>query len=512
MEKLAEMFEEETGVHVELVVGNSEDLLPNVKKHVKGDVFISHDPYMQYTEDHDALLRFVTVGHLAPALVVKKGNPHGIKSVEDLAKPGLGVVLMNPEYAECGKMTYALLEKKGIKEAVLKNVGNAVVRSHDLVATHIKLGHRDAGVMWNGMAHNWLDDIEIVPTPYEYDHEVRVGVIGLSYSPKKELIEKFLDFAQRRGRKVFQEFGYVKTTQPGKEADDPLWGADIESDKPLLLYCGAGIRPPVDDLIALLKSEYGVAVQADYGGSEKLLSRIKLVKQGDLYMPGDMHYIDKAEEDGLLAAQQTVCYFVPVILVQKGNPHDIRTLRDLLKPGLKVGLGDPQACAVGHVSAEIFAKNGIAEDDLAENVKYRSATVNELGNHIKLKHLDAVIVWDAVAAYYAGFGGGDRHSAGAERRRHGVDRGAEIVAAAGVGREGGRLLRLPPRDGGVPKTPLHDRRGRNGVLGRPLYCRPSANAISEFGAAVQLPPQHLDCRPDTGTTAAPTHSARDPAA
>jgi molybdate transport system substrate-binding protein len=404
MEELARMFEDETGVHVELVVGNSEDLLPSVEQHTKGDVFISHDPYMQYTEDHKALLRFVTVGYLAPALVVKKGNPKGIRSIEDLAKatePPLGVVLMNPEYAECGKMTYALLEKKGIKEAVLKNVGNAVVRSHDVVATQIKLGHRDAGVMWNGMAHNWLTDIEIVPTPYEYDKEVRVGVIGLSYSPKKGLIEKFLAFSQRRGRKVFQEFGYVKTTQPGKEADDPLWGADVKDAKPLLLYCGAGIRPPVDDLIALLKSEYGIAVQADYGGSEKLLSRIKLVKQGDLFMPGDMHYVNKAEEDGLLASQQTVCYFVPVILVQKGNPHGTRTLRDLLKPDLKVGLGDPRACAVGHVSAEIFAKNGIADEDLEANVKYRSATVNDLGNHIKLKSLDAVIVWDAVAAYYA---------------------------------------------------------------------------------------------------------------
>lgn len=403
MEKLAQMFEDETGVPVELVWGNSEELLPNVVKHAMGDVFVAHDPFMQDTEDADALLRYVTVGYLAPSLVVKKGNPQGIQSIDDLARPGLGVVLMNPEYAECGKMTDALLEKKGIKEAVHKNVGNAIMRSHDEVATQIKLGHRDAGIMWNGMAHNWLADIEIVPTPYEYDKEVRVGVMGLSYSPKKELIEKFLTFAQRRGRKIFKEFGYVKSVQPGKEAeDDPLWDNEVEAAQPLLLYCGAGIRPPVAELAELLQSEYGIAVQADYGGSEKLLSRIKLVKQGDLYMPGDMHYIDKAQEAGLLAAQRTACYFVPVILVQKGNPHNIGTLRDLLRPGLKIGLGDPKACAVGHVSAEIFAKNGIAEDDLEANVKYRSATVNDLGNHIKLKSLDAVIVWDAVAAYYAG--------------------------------------------------------------------------------------------------------------
>ena len=64
--------------------------------------------------------------------------------------------------------------------------------------------------MWNGVAHNFLDAIEIVPGPYEYDQEVRVGVIGLSYSQKKDLVEAFLKFAEQNGEQVFTEFGYVK--------------------------------------------------------------------------------------------------------------------------------------------------------------------------------------------------------------------------------------------------------------------------------------------------------------
>jgi hypothetical protein len=64
--------------------------------------------------------------------------------------------------------------------------------------------------MWNGVAHNWLDKLDIVPTPYEYDQEIRVAVIGLSYSKQTELVTRFLDFTDRRGGSVFREHGYAR--------------------------------------------------------------------------------------------------------------------------------------------------------------------------------------------------------------------------------------------------------------------------------------------------------------
>ena len=163
------------------------------------------------------------------------------------------------------------------------------------------------------------------------------------------------------------------------------------------LYCGAGIRPPVAELVEEFGREHGVNFECDYAGSEVLFSRIKLTGQGDLYMPGDVHYVELAEKEGLIASKKTVCYFVPVIQVRKGNPKNIRTLTDLTRPDVKVGLGDPKACAIGRKSSKIFAKSDISEEEV--NVKYRSVTVSELGNHVKLGTLDAVIVWDAVAAF-----------------------------------------------------------------------------------------------------------------
>ncbi|UCG58568.1 MAG: substrate-binding domain-containing protein [Phycisphaerales bacterium] len=175
-------------------------------------------------------------------------------------------------------------------------------------------------------------------------------------------------------------------------------------ERELLLYCGAGIRPPVDELAEVFGREHNVRIVVDYAGSEVLLSKIKLTRRGDLYMPGDKHYVDQAAQENMILSQRPVCYFVPTILVQKGNPKEIHDLEDLLREGLKVGIGDAKTCAIGRKTKQIFAKNGIAAEQIERNAVFQSLTVNELGMQIQAKSLDAVIVWDAIARYYSDHG------------------------------------------------------------------------------------------------------------
>jgi len=185
----------------------------------------------------------------------------------------------------------------------------------------------------------------------------------------------------------------------GCKADNP-----DQKTKELLLYCGAGIRPPVQEIAEAFESEHGVKVITDYAGSEVLLSKIKLARRGDLYMPGDKHYVEQAATEGMILSQQSVCYFVPTILVRKDNPKNIHDLQDLLEDGLKLGLGDAKACAIGRKTKQIFDKNNIAWEDVEKNVVFQSLTVNELGIQIQTGSLDAVIVWDAIASYYVEHG------------------------------------------------------------------------------------------------------------
>lgn len=168
----------------------------------------------------------------------------------------------------------------------------------------------------------------------------------------------------------------------------------------LLLYCGAGLRPVAEELIRVFDSAHHTRIVADYAGSEVLLAKMKLIRKGDLYLPGDKYYVDRAAQAKMVLSQTPVCYFVPTILVQKGNPRNIQSLRDLTQPGLKIGFGDPQACAIGKETRQLLDKNHIGWPDIEKNVAFQSLTVNELGLQIQAKALDAVIVWDAIAKYY----------------------------------------------------------------------------------------------------------------
>ena len=209
-EQLCREFTAATGIKCISTVAGSEDFLPLVKTGQKGDILITHDPYLDYARDANALADSARVGFVAPVLAVQKGNPKGLKAIEDLTQPGLKVAFSDPQYSTCGEMVFALLDKKGIKDAVLKNVGNRLTKGHSTLGTFLKTQTVDAVIMWNGVANTFKDSLDIVRTPYEYENEIRVHIITLSYSKQQESLKKFIELAKRRGPEIYAEHGYVK--------------------------------------------------------------------------------------------------------------------------------------------------------------------------------------------------------------------------------------------------------------------------------------------------------------
>ncbi|NQT02926.1 MAG: substrate-binding domain-containing protein [Planctomycetes bacterium] len=210
MEQLCAEFTAQTGIQVPMTIAGSEDFLPLVKAGQKGDILVTHDPYLDYVRDANSLFDYVHVGFVAPVLAVQKGNPKGLTGIQDLIQPGLKVALTDPQYSTCGEMVFALFEKKGIKEAVMKNVGNRLTKGHSNLGNFLKTQAVDAVIMWNGVAHTFRDSLDVVKTPYEYDEEIRVHIIGLSYSKEPEALRQFINFARTKGPEIFAEYGYVK--------------------------------------------------------------------------------------------------------------------------------------------------------------------------------------------------------------------------------------------------------------------------------------------------------------
>ena len=168
----------------------------------------------------------------------------------------------------------------------------------------------------------------------------------------------------------------------------------------LRLYAGAGLRRAVDELASEFETRTGIRVDPDYGGSGLILSRVRDDQAADLFMPGDVWYVDRLEKfaPGRVVGRATVAYFVPTIIVAKGNPKGIKSLVDLGRSDIHLALGKTDACQVGRVSARILKGAGL---DPAELKTQESLTVNELGVWVKMKTVDAAIVWDAIAANIA---------------------------------------------------------------------------------------------------------------
>ncbi len=165
-----------------------------------------------------------------------------------------------------------------------------------------------------------------------------------------------------------------------------------QTPESLLVYCGAGMRKPMDEIGSLFKDEHGVSINYNYAGSNTLLSQMELTQKGDVYMPGATYYFDLAREKGLTDHEQLIAYHVPVIAVPRGNPAGITSLADLAEPEVKVILGDSKAAASGKLANKILEKNGLY-DAVEKNVIARGATVNELMVYVSMKQADASIIW-----------------------------------------------------------------------------------------------------------------------
>lgn len=172
-------------------------------------------------------------------------------------------------------------------------------------------------------------------------------------------------------------------------------------DNAVVVHCAAGMKLPIKKLAEAFEKETGTTINLSYGGSNTLLAQIKLSQKGDVYIAGDADYIDMAQKAGLVSSREGLCYFVPVIMVQKDNPKNVKALADLTAPGLHIGQGDERATAVGRLMPKLLDLNGVDKAAWKKNVKIATPTVNELGLKIELKNIDAAVVWRCIALKYA---------------------------------------------------------------------------------------------------------------
>lgn len=183
-----------------------------------------------------------------------------------------------------------------------------------------------------------------------------------------------------------------------------IYGKNDKSVKRLLFHAGAGQRSSLDEIAKIYQERNpDVKVDFSYKGSGYFLADLTLSHEGDLYMPGEEYYLKQAVEKGFIKSynpeQDIPAYFITVIITPKGNPKNIKSVLDFAKPGLRIGLGDPEACAIGLWHEKIFKEAGIW-DEVKKNATMSAKCIAELGNASQLNAIDGTIVWATTAILY----------------------------------------------------------------------------------------------------------------
>lgn len=162
------------------------------------------------------------------------------------------------------------------------------------------------------------------------------------------------------------------------------------------LFVAAGLKKPMDQVIAIFEEETGIKVVPNYGPSGGLYTQIEEDQPCDLYFSADWSYIEKLEESDRVAKAEKFLLDHEVLVVSKSGQSKVTCIEDLLTPGIAVGVCEPTA--PGGFYAETALKNMGMWDDLVAsgNLKARPSTVNQLALMIAEDELDAGLNYSSV--------------------------------------------------------------------------------------------------------------------
>jgi molybdate transport system substrate-binding protein len=175
-------------------------------------------------------------------------------------------------------------------------------------------------------------------------------------------------------------------------------------EEPMLFHAGVGQRSSLNEVKEVfLKRHPGLDINFSYKGSGYFIADIERSREGDLYMPGEEFYLLQAVQRGYITdydpASDIAAYFMVVIVTPRGNPKTIETIEDFAKPGVRVGLGNPRACAIGIWDEKIFKKAGIWEA-VKKNQRHEAKCIAEAATAPQHKVVDAALLWSSTAVLY----------------------------------------------------------------------------------------------------------------
>lgn len=384
----AQFAEEEFGIPVHLQYGGSGTLLSNLQVAKKGDLYLAADTsYIEIAHEKGLLDEAISVARMHPVIMVKKGNPKKIQSIDDLLKADVTFALANPDAASIGKLTKKKLTEAGKWDAVSRSA-RVFKPTVSEISSDVLLGAVDAAIVWDATVNQHPEKASMVDVP-EFSGTIKnvtVGVLNSSDKPQKALMFARYLQAPEKGQKQFAENGY-ETVQG--DAWDP--------HPTILLFSGGVNRLAIQDTLREFEQREGVTVNTVYNGCGILVGQINSGQRPDAYFACDTSYMVQVQPKFTLPL--TVAETDMVIIVEKGNPKQIKSVFDLAGKDIKVGLAHHEQSALGALTKRLLGplvhNDHSLYDAVQPNVKTNTPTADLLVNQLRTGSLDAAIVYRA---------------------------------------------------------------------------------------------------------------------
>lgn len=384
VEEIAAAYQKETGIEVRLQYGGTGTLLSQIKVAQQGDLFIAADDgaladakKMGVTKEEFQLVK------QRPVLAVATGNPRKLDSLAALKQEGIKLALPNPEAASIGRVTKKLLgaewDALAAKAAVMKPTVTEI-------AADLSLGAVDAAIVWDSVIPQFkgLEKVE-VPELTQHAEFATAAVLSSSKQPSEALkFGRYLT-APDKGGVIFKKQGF--TPVPGD-----AWVAKPD----LVLYSGSVNRTAIEDVLQEFATREGISISTVFNGCGILCAAMKTMegsanpKYPDVYYACDICFVPPVAHRFPEAVMLTEAEIV--IAVPKGNPHNIQTLSDLARPGLRVGLCNAEQSTLGFLTRSILKSMNLLES-VEKNASSQVPTGDFLVNQMRTGSLDAVVVY-----------------------------------------------------------------------------------------------------------------------
>jgi molybdate transport system substrate-binding protein len=204
------IFEKDSKVKCDLRIGKPEDLLKEIAKFKKGDVFSSGAEYiLDAAEDRGLIIKGSrkSLGYRRSVIIVPVGNPAKIASLKDLCRKNVRIGIA---VEGCLKGVWDdVASKAGMTDQIRQNITHHADACGSLMSL-IHSDKVDAIFGWNAFQGVWPDTCEIIELPPNLQ-AFRSTVAGtISYSGNVKLSESFIDFLTSPAiRKIYANYGWI---------------------------------------------------------------------------------------------------------------------------------------------------------------------------------------------------------------------------------------------------------------------------------------------------------------